>query len=451
MKRVEGFFDDTFFVLKGDGLININLLEMLKFHRQNNSKATIAVKEVTDPPIYGTVLSDSNSRILSFQEKPSLVKAKSNLANIGVYILEPEILNLIPSKTIFDFGNNLFPELLENKIPFYAYKTTADWNDIGNLREYWKINLDIASGNAADYLLYTNKKKDRLNIHKSVNINRKVLQTAKSPVLIGKNVEIKSGVEIRGPVVIGDNVFIDKGAVVESSVVLNDTYIGKNIEVKESIINQNDHVSIPNNFSTVLDDNSVLSEFKRDTFQEILTKYFINATDRTIAFFALLFLSPLFLLVAIIIKLDSKGPVFYISKRSKSPETEMKKSDWYLFKHARIVKYYVFRTMINNASKAIANLENKYKNGPYIKIEDDPRVTKFGRILRKTSIDELPLLWNVLKGDMSLVGIWALPTYEAEHILKEGLKSSNSSDGVDLSDVARVRFDGKIGLAGYWH
>jgi len=106
--------------------------------------------------------------------------------------------------------------------------------------------------------------------------------------------------------------------------------------------------------------------------------------------------------------------------------------------------------MINNASKTISKLENKYKNGPYIKVEDDPRVTKIGRILRKTSIDELPLLWNVLKGDMSLVGIWALPTYEAEHIMNAGLKSNEAAAGVDLSDVAKVRFDGQLGLAGYW-
>ena len=120
-----------------------------------------------------------------------------------------------------------------------------------------------------------------------------------------------------------------------------------------------------------------------------------------------------------------------------------------LFKE-KPVKYYVFRTMYIDADKRIANLKNKYDTGPYVKIDDDPRITKIGKILRKTSIDELPLFWNVFKGYMSLVGIWALPSYEARHLYEKGLISELENSSLDLSEVAQVRFNGKPGIAGFW-
>jgi lipopolysaccharide/colanic/teichoic acid biosynthesis glycosyltransferase len=156
------------------------------------------------------------------------------------------------------------------------------------------------------------------------------------------------------------------------------------------------------------------------------------------------------MIVALLIKLDSEGPVFYISKRSRKPEQEQKKERWYSYKKGSFIRYYVFRTMVKDASKSVLNLENKYEGGPYIKVENDPRITRVGKFLRKTSIDELPLLWNVLRGDMSLVGIWALPVYEAEHIMNAGLKTDREDGELDLSELARIRFDGRIGLAGYW-
>jgi NDP-sugar pyrophosphorylase family protein len=450
IKRVSSFFDETFCVLMGDGLSNIDLTDMLKFHRKNKSKVTIAVKQVADPSKYGVVVTDEKNNISSFQEKPSLEEAKSNLVNIGIYIIEPEIINLIPAKTEYDFGKQLFPDLIEMNIPFFAYKTESSWFDIGDLGQYHQINMDIVNGNIPEFNLGFNGSQKEVAYHSSSKINKKVLDEIVGPVLIGKNVKIKSGAKIQGPAVIGDNVFIDKNSVVESGLVLDNTYIGKGIEIKDSIVSKNDHISIANNYSTVLDDPNVLSYYKQKSFSELMNYFLISATDKVVAFFALLFLTPLFLVVSLLIKMDSKGPVFYVSTRTKAPEEEETNKNWYSIKKGQFVKYFVFRTMYQDASKRLANLNNKYESGPYVKITDDPRVTKIGKILRKTSIDELPLFWNVLKGDMSLVGIWALPSYEAEFIKNDGLKTDKASDGVDLSDVARLRFEGKLGLAGFW-
>ncbi|MFC3196186.1 sugar transferase [Parapedobacter deserti] len=141
----------------------------------------------------------------------------------------------------------------------------------------------------------------------------------------------------------------------------------------------------------------------------------------------LLILAPFLALIALIIKLDSKGPVIYKSKRAGSGY--------------KIFDFYKFRSMRVNADKELSKFAalNQYavndKSAAFVKIKDDPRITKFGSFLRNTSIDELPQLFNVLKGDMSLVGNRPLPLYEAQLL---------------TSDEWAMRFLGPAGITGLW-
>lgn len=105
----------------------------------------------------------------------------------------------------------------------------------------------------------------------------------------------------------------------------------------------------------------------------------------------LILLSPIIAIVACAVKVTSKGPIFFSQKR--------------VGKNGELFEMYKFRSMVVNAEELKENLEDQNEmSGPMFKIKDDPRVTKVGKFIRKTSIDELPQLWNVLKGDMSLVG-----------------------------------------------
>jgi exopolysaccharide biosynthesis polyprenyl glycosylphosphotransferase len=123
--------------------------------------------------------------------------------------------------------------------------------------------------------------------------------------------------------------------------------------------------------------------------------------DLATSIFMLLVLSPVLLLVALLVKLTSRGPVIFRQERAGMS--------------GRVFTLYKFRTMREGAEQERAALESKNElDGPAFKIKEDPRITGLGRILRKTSIDELPQLWNVLKGDMSLVGPRPLPVYEVE-------------------------------------
>jgi len=154
-----------------------------------------------------------------------------------------------------------------------------------------------------------------------------------------------------------------------------------------------------------------------------------RVSDILISSFALLLLSPILLLIALIIKLESRGSVFYISKRAGSGY--------------RIFDFYKFRSMRSGADKELKNLShlNQYNDNQsgedsiFFKIKDDPRVTPFGQFLRNTSLDELPQLFNVLKGDMSIVGNRPLPLYEAERLTK---------------DQIAWRFMAPAGITGLW-
>lgn len=111
-------------------------------------------------------------------------------------------------------------------------------------------------------------------------------------------------------------------------------------------------------------------------------KYVKRILDFTLSLLALIVLSPIMLILAIIIKIDSKGPIFFLQER--------------LGRNGKVFKIIKFRTMIVNAEHI--------GDGLSVKTENDNRITKIGKILRKTSLDELPQLINVVKGDMALIG-----------------------------------------------
>ncbi|MEO6548024.1 MAG: sugar transferase, partial [Ferruginibacter sp.] len=161
--------------------------------------------------------------------------------------------------------------------------------------------------------------------------------------------------------------------------------------------------------------------------QVITFPFFLKrVTDVLVSSTGLLILSPVFAVIATLIKLESRGPIFYTALRAG--------------KGFKVFKFYKFRSMVANADKEVDNLshKNQYTNidGPkFFKISNDPRVTRLGKFLRNTSMDEIPQLLNVLKGDMSLVGNRPLPIYEAVTL---------------TTDEFVERFSAPAGITGLW-
>ncbi|TLM99478.1 nucleotidyltransferase family protein [bacterium] len=146
VKTNQWFLDETFLVISGDALTDINLAAFLKFHREKKAVATIALKEVADVEQFGVVITDETGRIRNFQEKPKKEEALSNLVNTGIYIFEPEIFEMIPRGEFYDFGRNLFPLLVERGEPFYGYPMDGYWCDIGTVETYQKACQDVSAG-----------------------------------------------------------------------------------------------------------------------------------------------------------------------------------------------------------------------------------------------------------------------------------------------------------------
>ena len=126
-----GFFDDTTIVLCGDAIIDLDIKSALFEHRRKGALASVITREVPwdKVPSYGVVVTDADGRIRAFQEKPSQAEALSNFASTGIYIFEPEVIDLIPSDRPFDIGSELFPLLAEKGLPFYAQQRKFNWID----------------------------------------------------------------------------------------------------------------------------------------------------------------------------------------------------------------------------------------------------------------------------------------------------------------------------------
>jgi mannose-1-phosphate guanylyltransferase/phosphomannomutase len=217
VKRVEDFFrDETFIVVGGDDLADIDLTKLMKTHRDKKALSTIALSLVDDPSEYGIVLMNEEGRITRFLEKPKGEVIFSNTANTGVYVFEPEVFDLIPRSTFYLFGKSFFPQMLAQGRPLYGHLTASYWKDVGNLQVYQDTHLDAMAGR--------------------VTINFPMPQVRKY-VWIGENTEIDPSAEIEYPVVIGNNCRIEAGArVMENSVLGNGCEVERGAVVKQSIL-----------------------------------------------------------------------------------------------------------------------------------------------------------------------------------------------------------------------
>ena len=137
-KRLQQFFDATFVVIYGDVLTDLNLAELIGFHRHKWAAVTAALYRVENPSACGLVGIDDSWRITRFVEKPPPDEVFTDLANAGVLALEPWVLSCIPPDTFYDFGHHLLPDLLASGLPLYGYpiSDTTYLIDIGTPEKY---------------------------------------------------------------------------------------------------------------------------------------------------------------------------------------------------------------------------------------------------------------------------------------------------------------------------
>ncbi|MDY6898573.1 MAG: NDP-sugar synthase [Cyanobacteriota bacterium] len=240
MRKIQDFktfFDDTFIVLCGDALIDLDLTAAVKWHREKGSIATIVTKSVPREEVssYGIVVTDDEGRVKEFQEKPTVEEAKSTNISTGIYIFEPEIFEHIPSNVEYDIGGDLFPKLVEMGAPFYAKAMDFEWVDIGKVPDYWRAIRGVLSGEIKNVQIPGNQVKEGIYTGLNVAVNWDKVDIT-GPVYIGAMTKIEDGAKIVGPVYIGPSCCVCSGATVENSVIFEYSRLGPGVMLVDKLV-----------------------------------------------------------------------------------------------------------------------------------------------------------------------------------------------------------------------
>jgi mannose-1-phosphate guanylyltransferase/mannose-1-phosphate guanylyltransferase/phosphomannomutase len=226
VRNAADFLGDSFLVISGDALTDLDLAKMREFHESHEGVATLATKRVSDTSQFGVAITDVDGRIQGFQEKPDPAEALSDLANCGIYMFRSEIFDFFPepgtSKAagpddpagFADWAMDVFPALLDSDVPFYSHEIDAYWNDIGNLDELRQGNLDALSGAVA---VEPGAPEVAPGVHSASPLDGAEVA---APVLVGAGVEIGAGVKIEGPAILSDGCRIGAGAQIRGAILL---------------------------------------------------------------------------------------------------------------------------------------------------------------------------------------------------------------------------------------
>ncbi len=240
LKRIQDFqpfFDDTFVVLCGDALIDLDLGEAVRRHKGKGAMASMITKRVPPDQVssYGVVVSDPDGRVLSFQEKPAVEDAASDMINTGIYIFEPEVFDFIPSGEPFDIGSQLFPKLVEAGAPFFALPMEFEWVDIGKVPDYWQAIRSVLQGDVRQVQVPGVEVRPGIFAGLNVAANWEKINV-EGPIYVGGMTKIEDGATIIGPAMIGPSCHICEGATIDNSIIFDYSRIGPGVRLVEKLV-----------------------------------------------------------------------------------------------------------------------------------------------------------------------------------------------------------------------
>jgi NDP-sugar pyrophosphorylase family protein len=257
---------DPVFAVQGDNIFDVNLRELIEFHREKEAVITIALREVEDVEGYGIADINKDYRIKKFVEKPTPKEAPSNLANTGLYMVSPEIRKIFKEKGVrrlmkerkrLDFGYDFIPYVIETGRPVYGYVLKGSWYDVGTPKRYLEAMRDMLEGRFSSLTDFGGRIDEEARIwvqgespesmRRRKEIIKKIKQgkiTVEGSVLIGRHCEIGDGTRIVNSCI--DNYTrIGRGVSIENSAIMDRAIIGDKAEIKDSIVGR--HVTIRSN------------------------------------------------------------------------------------------------------------------------------------------------------------------------------------------------------------
>ncbi|MGH2368419.1 MAG: sugar phosphate nucleotidyltransferase, partial [Chloroflexota bacterium] len=238
VKNAEHLLDEPFLVISGDALTDFDLTEIVRYHQEKRSMATLTLYRVPSPLEYGVVILDHDGKVVRFLEKPSWGEVFSDTVNTGIYVLDPAIFGYVPRGVLVDWSNDVFPQLLRNADPMFGFVAGGYWCDVGNISEYVRANADMLHGNV-DLTLPGRQLPGRVWVagagkegDASVDPSARLY----GPVFLGKGVEVRANAVIHGPTVIGDYTIVEERATIDRSVIWPNSYVGENTDLHGALI-----------------------------------------------------------------------------------------------------------------------------------------------------------------------------------------------------------------------
>ncbi|MGB6648663.1 MAG: sugar phosphate nucleotidyltransferase [Bacteroidota bacterium] len=244
--------NERILIISGDVLTDFDLSAAIRFHESKGAKATIVLSHAKNPLQFGVVITGEDGKITRFLEKPTWGEVFSDTINTGIYLLEPEVLAMIPQGEEYDFSKDLFPLLLRQDVGLYGHIAEGYWRDIGNLNEYQDAHLDVLNGRASVELDGT--RRNNLIVGDGTQYNPDGIQVS-GTVIVGKNCTIGDDVKLANTV-IGDNCVIGPGAILSNTIIWNDVVVGHSSEMSMDVIGSRCSIGE----KTVIQDNVFISD-----------------------------------------------------------------------------------------------------------------------------------------------------------------------------------------------
>lgn len=235
VKKAEEWLRDggTFAIVSGDALTDIDLQKAVEFHKRKGALATLVLASMPNPLEFGVVVADEEGRIQRFLEKPSWSEVFSDTVNTGMYILEPEVLDMMEPGKAYDWSGDIFPKLLAEGKPLFGYVMEEYWADVGSLGQYREAQEDLLSGRVM--LPIPGESRSR-GVFVGANTSIDPTAILVPPVCLGRNVRVKARARLGPYTVVGDNSLIEEEAHVDRSVVWDGAYIGFNVRAQSAIV-----------------------------------------------------------------------------------------------------------------------------------------------------------------------------------------------------------------------
>jgi mannose-1-phosphate guanylyltransferase/phosphomannomutase len=233
VRNASAELDDTFLVIAGDVLTDIDLTEIVKAHEAANAFGTIALKRVDNPLDFGIVITREDGTIERFLEKPTWGQVFSDTINTGIYVLEPDIFDFIPADQPVDFSGHVFPEVLTRDLPLLGYIADGYWEDVGTLEAYQRAHHDILDGRVRIEISgFEMAPSVWLGEDADIDPSARV----QGPTVIGDNCRVEAGADIREYTVLGTDVVVKHDAFLERAIAHDHVYVGPNARLRGCVV-----------------------------------------------------------------------------------------------------------------------------------------------------------------------------------------------------------------------